>query len=71
MNLILSFFIEAGILLTFNGSGGSIEGMALPSGVTEVDYAGNGRPARRWDVNPSLIGGSLAETAGIPASQSS
>jgi hypothetical protein len=30
----------------------------------EVDYAGNGRPARRWDVNPSLIGESLAETAG-------
>ena len=30
----------------------------------ELDYAGNGRPARRWDVNPSLIGESLAETAG-------
>jgi hypothetical protein len=30
----------------------------------EVDYAGNGRPARRWDVNPSLIGESLAQTAG-------
>jgi hypothetical protein len=30
----------------------------------EVDYTGNGRPARRWDVNPSLIGESLAETAG-------
>ena len=29
----------------------------------EVAYAGNGRPARRWDVNPSLIGESLAETA--------
>jgi hypothetical protein len=29
----------------------------------EVDYAGNGRPALRWDVNPSLIGESLAETA--------
>ena len=30
----------------------------------ELDYAGNGRPARRWDVNPSLIDESLAETAG-------
>jgi hypothetical protein len=33
----------------------------------EVDYAGNGRPALRWDVNPALIGGSLAETAETPA----
>jgi hypothetical protein len=38
----------------------------------EVDYAGNGRPALRWDVFPALIGGSLAETAETPpASQSS
>jgi hypothetical protein len=40
----------------------------------EVDYTGNGRPARRWDVNPSLIGESLAETAGTaetPAAESS
>jgi hypothetical protein len=29
----------------------------------EVDYAGNGRPALRWDVNPALIGVALAETA--------
>jgi hypothetical protein len=33
----------------------------------EVDYAGKGRPARRWDVNLSLIGESLAGTAGTPA----
>ncbi len=32
-----------------------------------VDYAGNGRPALRWDVNPSLIGVALAETAETPA----
>jgi hypothetical protein len=33
----------------------------------EVDYAGNGRPALRWDVNPALIGAALAETAETPA----
>jgi hypothetical protein len=33
----------------------------------EVDYAGNGRPALRWDVNPALIGITLAETAETPA----
>jgi hypothetical protein len=33
----------------------------------EVDYAGNSRPALRWDVNLALIGGSLAETAETPA----
>ena len=33
----------------------------------EVDYAGNGRPALRWDVFPALIGESLAEIAEIPA----
>jgi hypothetical protein len=33
----------------------------------EVDYASNGLPALRWDVNPALIGGSLAETAETPA----
>ena len=33
----------------------------------EVDYPGNGRPALHWDVNPALIGGSLAETAETPA----
>ena len=33
----------------------------------DVDYAGNGQPALRWDVNPALIGGSLAETAETPA----
>jgi hypothetical protein len=33
----------------------------------EVDYAGNGRPALRWDVNPALIGIALAETAETPA----
>ena len=33
----------------------------------EVDYAGNGRPALRWDVNPALIGKTLAETAETPA----
>jgi hypothetical protein len=32
---------------------------------------GAGRPALRWDVNPALIGGSLAEIAEIPAAQSS
>ena len=40
----------------------------------EVAYAGDGRPALRWDVNPSLIGESLAEIAEIaeiPAPQSS
>jgi len=35
----------------------------------EVDYAGNGRPALRWDVNPALIGVTLAETAETPATQ--
>jgi hypothetical protein len=34
---------------------------------SEVDYAGNGRPALRWDVNPALIGVTLAETAETPA----
>jgi hypothetical protein len=29
----------------------------------DVDYAGNGRPALRWDVNPALIGVALAETS--------
>ena len=33
----------------------------------EADYAGNGRPALRWDVNPALIGQTLAETAETPA----
>ena len=33
----------------------------------EADYAGNGRPALRWDVNPALIGVTLAETAETPA----
>ena len=33
----------------------------------EVDYGGNGRPALRWDVNPALIGVTLAETAETPA----
>jgi hypothetical protein len=33
----------------------------------EVDYAGNGRPTLRWDVNLAPIGGSLAETAETPA----
>jgi predicted ArsR family transcriptional regulator len=33
----------------------------------EADYAGNGRPALRWDVNPALIGQTLAETADTPA----
>jgi hypothetical protein len=32
---------------------------------------GAGRPPLRWDVNPAVIGGSLAEIAEIPASQSS
>ena len=32
----------------------------------EIDYAGNGRPALRWDVNPALIGVALAETAETP-----
>jgi hypothetical protein len=36
----------------------------------EVDYAGNGRPALRWDVNPLLIGVTLAETAETPADHS-
>ena len=30
-----------------------------------VDSAGNGRPALHWDVNPALIGGSLAGIAEI------
>jgi hypothetical protein len=33
----------------------------------EADYSGNGRPALRWDVNPALIGVTLAETAETPA----
>ena len=33
----------------------------------EADYAGNGRPALRWDVNPALIGVTLAETVETPA----
>ena len=37
----------------------------------EVDYAGNGRPALRWDVNPALIGIALAETAETPAAPAS
>jgi len=32
-----------------------------------VGYAGDGRPALRWDVNPALIGIALAETAETPA----
>jgi hypothetical protein len=34
-----------------------------------VDHAGNGRPALRRDVNPTLIGVALAETAETPADQ--
>jgi hypothetical protein len=36
----------------------------------EADYAGNGRPALRWDVNPALIGVTLAETAETPPAAS-
>ncbi len=38
-----------------------------PPTVTQgyVDPAGNGRPALRWGLNPSPIGGSLAQIAQI------
>jgi hypothetical protein len=37
----------------------------LQSRKARVDHAGNGWPALRWDVNPTLIGITLAETAEI------
>jgi hypothetical protein len=37
----------------------------LQSRKARVDHAGNGWPALRWDVNPTLIGIALAEIAEI------